>query len=68
MKDNQPVSIICPECIPTVKLIIKTNKRDQSQFLGCPNWPDCDHTEEIPISIKLRERGEKSLFDDWLNE
>jgi len=57
---NKPVEISCPEC--GAKLIVKENRHTGKQFLGCPRWPDCDHTQPIPESIIMRESGQQELF------
>lgn len=61
---NSEVSAYCPECKPLVKLIVKENRHSGHQFLGCPNWPQCNYTREIPEEIKMRQAGQKGLFDD----
>lgn len=61
------VTITCPECeqkMPPrmVKLIIRTNSFTEEQFLGCPNYPNCRHTQPLPESIRMRLMGQKELF------
>jgi len=51
----------CPLC--GAKLIVRTNRTTQHQFLGCPRWPDCQHTESIPEQIRMRLSGQPELFD-----
>lgn len=60
--NNKPVDLRCPECSADTKLLIKTNRHNGNQFLGCPNWPDCDYTREIPESMKMALRGYKRLL------
>lgn len=36
----------CPVC--GAELLVKVNKRDQSKFFGCSNFPKCTHTESDP--------------------
>lgn len=38
-------SDICPEC--GGKLVIRNNRSDGSQFLGCENYPACSHTKSV---------------------
>lgn len=59
--ERSEVSIYCEQC--HCKLIVRTNKKTGHQFLGCPNWPECTETREIPDEIKLRAMGQKELFE-----
>lgn len=54
---NSQVRKACPTCGPAVLLIVKTNSINGSQFLGCPNFPKCRYSEEIPESIRLELSG-----------
>lgn len=58
---NSQTERYCPNH-PTVKLIVKENRQNGNQFLGCPEWPDCDHTEGIPETMKMRALGQPELF------
>jgi len=64
--NNSDVDIYCPDCKNSgrgaVKLIVKTVHNSDRQFLGCPNWPDCNHTRGIPESMYLRASGQPELF------
>lgn len=51
-QNNKPVDLRCPKCSADTRLLIKTNRHTGGQFLGCPNWPECDYTREIPESMK----------------
>jgi len=62
--DNTESDIPCPNCKPPRKLIVKTRRSDGNQFLGCPNYPDCTHTREIPEAWKMRAAGQIGLFDE----
>ncbi len=62
LQDNLEVNIFCPTCKPPRKLIVKTNRQNGNQFLGCPNWPNCDYTRGIPEELILRAQGQKELF------
>lgn len=55
-------TISCLNCGPVVVLVVRTNKQNQSQFLACPNWPECRHTQEIPESWHMRAAGQQELF------
>lgn len=61
LADNTPVSVTCPVCGPTVKLIIKTSSINGSQFLGCPNFPSCRYTQAISEDLKLTLAGYQKL-------
>jgi ssDNA-binding Zn-finger/Zn-ribbon topoisomerase 1 len=63
-ENNMETSIECPECQHGVHLIVKTNKINNNQFLGCPNWPECDFTRGIPHEWVLRAQGQPELFKD----
>ena len=64
--NNSEVDIYCPDCKDagrgSVKLIVKTAHNSGRQFLGCPNWPDCNHTRGIPESMIMRTNGQKELL------
>ena len=59
-ENNTQTSIPCEDC--GAKLIIKTNRQNGNQFLGCPNWPECEFTRDIPESYKLRAMGQEELL------
>jgi len=61
--ENTESDILCPECTPPRKLIVKTNRNNGNQFLGCPNYPDCNYTRGIPEAWIMRANGQPSLFD-----
>ena len=62
--ENTESDIICPDCVPVRKLIVKTNKHTEHQFLGCPNYPGCTYTRGIPEEWKMRAAGQAGLFDE----
>ena len=35
---------ICENC--DVQMVERTNRSTGTTFYGCPNWPECDQTEE----------------------
>lgn len=49
----------CPRCGD--QLVIQTNRATGMRFLGCVDWPECQHTEPIPQSILMRESGAATL-------
>lgn len=62
LKKNQPVNKSCPKCGVSTKLVVKQNSKNGSWFLGCPNWPECKHTENIPTDIMLQLLGQLRLL------
>jgi len=63
--DNTESDILCPECnTPSRRLIVRTNRQNGGQFLGCPNWPRCTYTREIPQSWIMRVNSQRGLFDN----
>ena len=62
-ENNLQTDIYCPECSPLIKLMVKTNRTTEHQFLGCPNWPECNYTRPIPEAWKMRAMGQAGLFD-----
>ena len=60
--NNLEAEIYCPTCTPPRKLVVKTNRQNDNQFLGCPNWPECDHTQRIPESWYMKALGQPELF------
>lgn len=61
LPDKKETEKACPKC--GSKLIVRTNRANESQFLGCPRWPECQHTEPIPESIRMRLQGQPTLFE-----
>jgi len=62
LPENSEVEKYCPnQAHPAVKLVVKTNRKTGYQFLGCPLWPYCAHTENIPEEIKMRASGHPTL-------
>jgi ssDNA-binding Zn-finger/Zn-ribbon topoisomerase 1 len=64
--DGSEIGKFCPKCKDQgrgdVKLIVRTNKTREGQFIGCPNWPHCDYTENIPQEMYMRATGQPTLF------
>ena len=50
----------CPKCAPD-RLVVRTNKTTGHDFLGCPNWPACEHAEPLPLDIQMRRQGAIAL-------
>jgi len=62
LPNGKEVERSCPRCRVAVKLVVRTNRQNETQFLGCPNWPECDYTEPIPEYVKLKAQGQPTLF------
>ena len=66
LPNGTSVKIYCETCQEegrgAVDMIVRTNKTNHTQFLGCPNWPKCTYTEEISMAIKMRLQGQPELF------
>lgn len=56
----------CPNCGVNTMLIVRTNRDNGRQFLGCPNFPECTYHEGIPESTKMRLMGQPEL--DFMSE
>ena len=53
---------LCPKC--GAVLVIRTNSKDQTRFLGCSAYPACAYTGKLPVDLELRALGAPGLFDD----
>jgi ssDNA-binding Zn-finger/Zn-ribbon topoisomerase 1 len=60
--NNTESEILCPDCKPARKPVVKTNRTTGNQFLGCPSYPECTFTREIPEAWILRANGQLDLF------
>lgn len=65
LQDRSEVNRTCPRCKDegrgNVKLIVRTNRDNGNQFLGCPNWPECSYTKPIPEDVKMEAAGAARL-------
>lgn len=59
---TEQITKACPKCGQL--LTIRRNRKDDSEFLGCTNYPECTYTEPLPETIKLRRQGYKDMFED----
>lgn len=50
---------VCDEC--GADMVIRTNRATQEKFLGCTRYPECMHSEPLPIDQQLRAAGAKGL-------
>ena len=57
---NQPKAKRCPMC--NQPLVVRVNGKTKDEFLGCERWPECKHTEELPMSIRMRRMGVREMF------
>ena len=58
---NRRTAKTCPNCGPAVRLVIREQRDTGHLFLGCSRWPDCDFTEPLPESLKMRAMGQPEL-------
>lgn len=60
------LEIPCPECRDNgrgiVHLVIRVNRKSGHDFLGCPQWPECSHTQPVPEYLKMIQAGQPTLF------
>lgn len=42
-------------------MVIRKNKETGHEFLGCSQWPSCNHTEPLPMDIIMRRKGAATL-------
>ena len=61
LPSGMKVNIYCPRCQTPRKLVVRTNRMNDTQFLGCPNWPLCQHTQPIPQDLIMRAQGATEL-------
>jgi ssDNA-binding Zn-finger/Zn-ribbon topoisomerase 1 len=61
-EDGKESELICPDCAGEVRLVVRTNKKSGNQFLGCPNWPDCNYTRGIPEAWRMERAGQPKLL------
>lgn len=60
-QDKHQTEKSCAKCGPNTKLIVRTNNQNDSQFLGCPNWPQCLYTTAIPQDMIMIAAGAQKL-------
>jgi len=59
LKDGKETERTCPVC--GSRLIVRTQRTTGHQFLGCPKWPECSHTEPIPEAVIMKAAGAQTL-------
>ena len=55
------IAKLCPECERPERLVLRVNRHTQQKFLGCPKYPECTYTEELPLDQELRLSGAATL-------
>lgn len=64
---GREMKIHCPQCASSgrgqVYLVVRTNRKTQTDFLGCPEWPECSYTAQMPEYVKMMASGQPTLFD-----
>lgn len=59
------IDIHCPACLesghgPQV-LVVRTNRQNRSEFLGCPRFPACIYSEPLPAWVEMERAGATRL-------
>lgn len=54
------VTLRCSEC-KTGTLVERVNKQNGGHFMGCSDWPECQHTEPVPAYLTLMRQGAATL-------
>lgn len=55
----KPPRKVCPKC--GWDMLVRVNRETGTEFLGCGRWPECQYTEPMPESYKLRRMGAVEL-------
>jgi ssDNA-binding Zn-finger/Zn-ribbon topoisomerase 1 len=42
-------------------MAMRRNRHNDSEFLGCTQYPDCTETRPLPEDVKLRRQGAQVL-------
>ena len=64
LKPGKRLEISCPECGVGSSLVVRQNRETQEYFLGCSNYPQCEHSQNLPEEMRLRALGQRGLFDE----
>lgn len=59
-EDGLETELTCDEC--GAPMIVRTNRNNGHNFLGCSNYPDCEFTRKIPESWIMRADGQETLL------
>lgn len=64
-QERPKIVIHCPACAAEGRgqalLVIRKNRENGSQFLGCSNYPMCRHTQELPEHVAMEAAGAQRL-------
>jgi ssDNA-binding Zn-finger/Zn-ribbon topoisomerase 1 len=61
--ENLETKIQCPECETAAFLVMRSNRTNDGQFLGCPNCPECRYTRGIPQEWYMSAPNQPTLLD-----
>ena len=53
------INVHCKAC--GSPMVIRENRANGSEFLGCTRWPDCGETRPLPEDVKMRRAGAQPL-------
>lgn len=53
------IQVQCPEC--GAPMVVRTNRLNGSEFLGCSRYPDCTETRPLPEDVRMRAAGAQTL-------
>jgi ssDNA-binding Zn-finger/Zn-ribbon topoisomerase 1 len=59
-EDGKETEIECEEC--GAPMVVRTNRNNGGQFLGCSAYPDCKTTRKIPESWIMQQDGQEKLL------
>ncbi len=65
MTDEHRPTIQCPKCLDAGRgqqiMVVRTNEKNGSEFLGCPQYPKCRHSQPLPIWFEMERMGAERL-------
>ena len=59
MTDQRESAKNCPEC--GQPLTPRSSQDNETDLLGCSNWPKCEYTEPMPQDVLLRRQNHPEL-------
>ena len=59
MNEETVTALLCPAC--GQRMVVRTNTVTGEDFLGCSAYPDCRHTQPLPIDQVMRRQGAPEL-------
>lgn len=57
--DTKATGHLCTEC--GAKLVIRTNRNTNTDFMGCERYPVCRFTMPLAADIEMRRAGAEAL-------